>query len=310
MWGDVNTGAVVWELETLNSLHQKAIVGRGVSISGASDRNVPALLLPEQARVGQSQGFATCHRSGPSTWLSPTTEEVLSAAKSRQEDLAEQQRVCDARKAQLQPEASKVKAPIQPETEVEAAPASPDGEAMPEPLPGQTVAMIVAARRATKEGSAPGGPSEVMRGKEGDSMEARTEVFRDLWRRGYWLTDGMKFGADFLLYPGNPESYHAEAVVVVQPHSSTRLSGLELVGLVRLATAVRKKVLIASCCETHSEEKVEEPSIGPPLCITYHTVEFEGVTQRGWTAAHAMEQGQSRKGSEKRAHKRKHGKGN
>ncbi len=30
----------------------------------------------------------------------------------------------------------------------------------------------------------------------------RCRVFADLWRRGYFLTTGGKFGAHFLVYPG------------------------------------------------------------------------------------------------------------
>jgi tRNA splicing endonuclease len=32
----------------------------------------------------------------------------------------------------------------------------------------------------------------------------RRDVFADLWERGFYLTDGFKFGADFLAYPGDP----------------------------------------------------------------------------------------------------------
>ena len=31
---------------------------------------------------------------------------------------------------------------------------------------------------------------------------ARIEVFRDLWKKGYFMGSGLKFGADFLVYPG------------------------------------------------------------------------------------------------------------
>jgi tRNA-splicing endonuclease subunit Sen34 len=30
----------------------------------------------------------------------------------------------------------------------------------------------------------------------------RYKTFKDLWERGYYLTGGQKFGADFLIYPG------------------------------------------------------------------------------------------------------------
>lgn len=32
------------------------------------------------------------------------------------------------------------------------------------------------------------------------SLEAT--VFRDLWTRGFFVTSGLKFGCDFLAYPG------------------------------------------------------------------------------------------------------------
>lgn len=30
----------------------------------------------------------------------------------------------------------------------------------------------------------------------------RYSVFKDLWHKGYYLTAGIKFGGDFLAYPG------------------------------------------------------------------------------------------------------------
>jgi tRNA splicing endonuclease len=42
----------------------------------------------------------------------------------------------------------------------------------------------------------------------------RRLAFSDLWHRGFFLTDGAKFGADFLAYPGDPARYHAQNVVV------------------------------------------------------------------------------------------------
>ena len=33
-------------------------------------------------------------------------------------------------------------------------------------------------------------------------QEARCRVFEDLWRRGFYMGGGMRFGGDFLVYPG------------------------------------------------------------------------------------------------------------
>lgn len=31
----------------------------------------------------------------------------------------------------------------------------------------------------------------------------RYYIFKDLWKKGYYITSGSKFGCDYLLYPGN-----------------------------------------------------------------------------------------------------------
>jgi tRNA-splicing endonuclease subunit Sen34 len=43
----------------------------------------------------------------------------------------------------------------------------------------------------------PGGDEEMSKLKD-----ARIRVFKDLWKKGYFMGSGLKFGADFLVYPG------------------------------------------------------------------------------------------------------------
>jgi tRNA splicing endonuclease len=40
-------------------------------------------------------------------------------------------------------------------------------------------------------------------------------VFRDLWLAGYSMTNGVRCGASFMIYPGDPSQHHAEALVVI-----------------------------------------------------------------------------------------------
>jgi tRNA-splicing endonuclease subunit Sen34 len=42
-----------------------------------------------------------------------------------------------------------------------------------------------------------------------ENEKRRYAVFADLHRRGLTLTAGVKFGADYLCYPGDPMAYHA-----------------------------------------------------------------------------------------------------
>ena len=36
------------------------------------------------------------------------------------------------------------------------------------------------------------------------NSRTRTAIFTDLWKKGFYITEGEKFGADFLAYPGDP----------------------------------------------------------------------------------------------------------
>ena len=70
-------------------------------------------------------------------------------------------------------------------------------------------------------------------------------VFADLWREGFYITDGSKFGGDFLAYPGDPIQFHAKYVVICQD-SPEKCSETDLTTRSRLATSTKKTVIFAS----------------------------------------------------------------
>lgn len=72
--------------------------------------------------------------------------------------------------------------------------------------------------------------------------QLRRAAYADLWRRGYFLTDGLKFGADFLAYAGDPLVYHAAFLVSCQ---TGRLPPRQLSGLQRLAQGCGKTLLLS-----------------------------------------------------------------
>ena len=75
---------------------------------------------------------------------------------------------------------------------------------------------------------------------------AHARVFRDLWMRGWFVTLGTKYGADYLAYPGDPRHHHAAHTVhVVRPEEPLR--PLELVAASRLANDARKSAVLAHC---------------------------------------------------------------
>ena len=39
-------------------------------------------------------------------------------------------------------------------------------------------------------------------------------TFKDLWNNSYYVSEGSKFGGDFLVYCGDPAKYHAKCIVI------------------------------------------------------------------------------------------------
>ena len=56
--------------------------------------------------------------------------------------------------------------------------------------------------------------------------ELRLLTFRELRKRGFYVTSGDKFGADFLAYPGDPLLFHAKFVVQCVQRKTTSTGGL------------------------------------------------------------------------------------
>lgn len=76
-----------------------------------------------------------------------------------------------------------------------------------------------------------------------DRNSLKYRVFRDLWGRGKFVTCGDAFGADFLIYPGDPLLYHASHIVIIQ--SKPAIRPLELISKVRLSVIVNKSCVFA-----------------------------------------------------------------
>ncbi len=70
-------------------------------------------------------------------------------------------------------------------------------------------------------------------------------VFEDLWKKGYYITSGQKFGGDFLVYPGDPLKFHSHYIAVcLEEHQPLTPKFLICHG--RLGTNVKKTVLLCS----------------------------------------------------------------
>ncbi|ODM93844.1 tRNA-splicing endonuclease subunit Sen34 [Orchesella cincta] len=83
----------------------------------------------------------------------------------------------------------------------------------------------------------------------------RYRVFEDFHsRRKYFLSSGLKFGGDFLAYPGDPNATHSEFIIVCHDNSRS-INPPYIHSQIRLATTVKKILLLATFDE--SKEKLK-----------------------------------------------------
>ncbi|KAF8590484.1 tRNA-intron endonuclease catalytic domain-like protein [Ramaria rubella] len=82
---------------------------------------------------------------------------------------------------------------------------------------------------------------------------ASCSVFRDLWGKGHFLGSGIKFGGNFLVYPGDPLRYHSHFVASVLPSPSSIIRPMEIVAHGRLGTATKKSHLLCGWDESTDE---------------------------------------------------------
>lgn len=71
----------------------------------------------------------------------------------------------------------------------------------------------------------------------------KDRVFSDLWEQGYYITSGLKYGGDFLVYADDPSRSHSTYLAVVTAYQEPVHS---LATLARVANKVKKRVLLCS----------------------------------------------------------------
>jgi tRNA-intron lyase len=83
----------------------------------------------------------------------------------------------------------------------------------------------------------------------------RYKVFESLYNKGYFVTNGDRFGCDFLVYKEDPLIYHSEFMVYVVSEKDT-WKPFPMISISRLGNYVQKTVLYA--CVTSNEETKKE----------------------------------------------------
>lgn len=96
------------------------------------------------------------------------------------------------------------------------------------------------------------------------------KIFEDLWMKGFFITLGHSFGGDFLVYPGDPDFFHASQII----HVVDKQKDLDLKFLIssaRLSVSVKKKCMFAYVNEDDSVTYQEFAWDNPKLNQLYST---------------------------------------
>ncbi|KAG8923697.1 tRNA-splicing endonuclease subunit [Tulasnella sp. 417] len=84
---------------------------------------------------------------------------------------------------------------------------------------------------------------------------AKCAVYRDLIDKGYFIGGGLKFGGDWLVYPGDQLRYHSHFVATVLLTSTTKLTPMQIVAYGRLGTVTKKAHLLCGWDENSGKKR-------------------------------------------------------
>lgn len=121
-----------------------------------------------------------------------------------------------------------------------------------------------------------------------ENLIANYKSYNRIKLDGFYLLPGLRFGGDFVAYPGDPLRYHAHLIVKVLKLSHDTINCLDLVTGGRLATAVKKAWVVVGELnekindETNGERNDDENSNGlinnftSPSNIVSFSIEWAG----------------------------------
>lgn len=103
-------------------------------------------------------------------------------------------------------------------------------------------------------------------------MRLKATIFQHFWSKGFYITSGIKFGGDYLLYSNDPMCVHSEYIVSIKNSVNETIQPLDLISMGRLATTVKKTFVLASVEQQHQQEEEEKTA----ATVTYYSIEWAG----------------------------------
>lgn len=103
---------------------------------------------------------------------------------------------------------------------------------------------------------------------------ARQRVFSHLnTERHFYLSCGLRFGGDFVAYPGDPFRYHSHFTLTVPANKHEAIPAAKLIADGRLGTAV-KKVHVIGTIDDETDDDEDRPSATSPSSPIYFSLSW------------------------------------
>ncbi|KAK0240307.1 hypothetical protein EDD85DRAFT_483944 [Armillaria nabsnona] len=278
-----NKRAFIWEVDdiaVIRAKHRICGILTG-TLPHVSQQNVflgvPLLLMPEEVVLLVENGSAVLVND-PRAYPEPSLEQIKEWDSARLESIQKQVRIAESLKGtstpnthsmsdeavrkRLEREQRKAKPTEEEEEEVEPTPkTSVSGHpAYNIVIPASSSSMKWYSPDTCTYASIDSAKAAGIWDYPSDLHErAKCGVFRSLWEQGYFMGGGIKFGGDYLVYPGDPMRYHSHFTATVIDSPLSALQPMEIVAHGRLGTATKKAHLI--CCWDDEKREVTTMSI-------------------------------------------------
>jgi hypothetical protein len=82
---------------------------------------------------------------------------------------------------------------------------------------------------------------------QGVTDTLKYKVFSDLWHKNFCILPGIKYGGDFVAYPGYPWKVHSQFIVIVgDAQAGSVTAPMSIIAASRIAVKTKKAVLLAT----------------------------------------------------------------
>ncbi|KAK0450698.1 hypothetical protein EV421DRAFT_1173271 [Armillaria borealis] len=277
-----NKRAFIWEVDdiaVIRAKHRICGILTG-TLPHVSQQNVflgvPLLLMPEEVVLLVENGSAVLV-DDPRAYPEPSLEQIKEWDSARLEFIQKQVSVAESLKGTSTPNTrSMSEEAVRKRREREQRKAKPtEEEEEVEPTPKTSVSghpaynIVIPASSSSLKWYSPDActHTSIDAAKAAGIWDypsnlherAKCGVFRSLWEQGYFMGGGIKFGGDYLVYPGDPMRYHSHFTATVIDSPLSALQPMEIVAHGRLGTATKKAHLI--CCWDDEKGEVTTMSI-------------------------------------------------